>query len=65
MTATSHCILAMLVTLWDVLLWSMQAKMMLEKVAMKNLSRLGMPEVDLLAALLKQLTTELPRRLMK
>jgi hypothetical protein len=55
----------MWVTLWDVLLWSMQAEMILEKVAMKNLSRLGMLEVDLLAALLKQSTTKPPTRLMK
>jgi hypothetical protein len=65
MMATSHCIPTMWVTLWDVLLWFMQAEMILEKVAMKNRLRLGMPEVDLLVASLKQSTTKPPKTLLK
>jgi hypothetical protein len=44
----------MRVTLWGVPLWSMQEMMTLAKVEMKNHSKPGMLEVDLLAALLKQ-----------
>jgi hypothetical protein len=56
----SHCVLAVLVTLWAVLLWCMQGQTILVGVVMKNLYERGMLEVASLAVLLKLSTIEPP-----
>jgi hypothetical protein len=48
----SHSVPTVWVTLWAVLLWCMQAQMILVRVVMKSPSKLGMLEVALLAVLL-------------
>jgi hypothetical protein len=54
----SHSVPTVWVTLWAVLLWCMQAQMILVRVVMKSPSKPGMLEVALLAVLLKLSTTE-------